>query len=180
MKLHFTRKTWYFFMLAAAAAGMADGFAMLAGQDYSFLEMLSFAACGIAVLFLAAEKPPVRDPALAARRHGRNPGPWSGPLFGCFVALLVSYILFGSHMAMRLTLFWPLWVWVEYRRGGRVGPQLRLLVFAEVMQAALLLAVNGGVASLQWLAMLFWILLCLARGWAALVLYRQKDNDTTD
>lgn len=170
MKLHFSRKTWYFFLLVAAAAGMADGFGMLAGVDLSFLEMVSFAAAGISVLFLAAEQPQAQDAAAE-----KKPGPWAGPLFGCFVALLVSYILFGSHMAMRLTVFWPLWLLVEAKRGGRVWQQLRLLVFAELMQAALLVAVNMGTAGLDLLATLFWVLVCLARGWAALVLYRQQN-----
>lgn len=168
MKLHFSRKTWYFFLLVAAALGMADGFGMLAGLDLSFLELVSFAASGISVLFLAAERPENPAPGRA------GPSPWSGALFGCFLALLVSYILFGSHMAMRLTVFWPLWVLVEYKRGGRVGQQLRLLVFAEILQAALLVAVNTGAAGLDLLTALFWVLVCLARGWAALALYRQQ------
>ena len=41
MKLKFTRKTWYFFLLAAAAASMLNGFAVLSGMDFSFLEMVA-------------------------------------------------------------------------------------------------------------------------------------------
>ena len=35
MKLKFTRKTWYFFLLAAAAVSMLGGFAVLGGMDFS-------------------------------------------------------------------------------------------------------------------------------------------------
>mgnify|MGYP007093351693 CR=1 FL=1 len=42
MKLKFTHKTWYFFLLCAAAASMLNGFAVLGGMDFSFLEMVAF------------------------------------------------------------------------------------------------------------------------------------------
>ena len=35
MKLKFTRKTWYFFLLAAAAVSMLGCFAVLSVMDYS-------------------------------------------------------------------------------------------------------------------------------------------------
>ena len=38
MKLKFTRKTWYFFLLAAAAVSMLGGFAVLGGMDFSGLD----------------------------------------------------------------------------------------------------------------------------------------------
>ena len=56
MKLKFTRKTWYFFLLAAAAMSMLGGFAVLGGMDFSGLELIVFCITGIAVLFLAAQK----------------------------------------------------------------------------------------------------------------------------
>lgn len=34
MKLKFTHKTWYFFLLCAAAASMLNGFAVLGGMDF--------------------------------------------------------------------------------------------------------------------------------------------------
>ena len=34
MKLNFTRKTWYFFLLASAAVSMLNGFFVLAGQTF--------------------------------------------------------------------------------------------------------------------------------------------------
>ena len=55
MKLKFTHKTWYFFLLCAAAASMLNGFAVLGGMDFSFLEMVAFCITGITVLFLAAK-----------------------------------------------------------------------------------------------------------------------------
>ena len=42
MKLKFTRKTWYFFLLAAAAMSMLGGFAVLGGMDFSGLELIVF------------------------------------------------------------------------------------------------------------------------------------------
>ena len=53
MKLKFTRKTWYFFLLAAAAVSMLGGFAVLGGMDFSALELVAFCLTGIAALFLA-------------------------------------------------------------------------------------------------------------------------------
>ena len=34
MKLKFTHKTWYFFLLCAAAASMLNGFAVLGGMEF--------------------------------------------------------------------------------------------------------------------------------------------------
>ena len=62
MKLKFTRKPWYFFLLAAAAMSMLGGFAVLGGMDFSGLELIVFCITGIAVLFLAAQKgAPAKD-----------------------------------------------------------------------------------------------------------------------
>ena len=76
MKLKFTRKTWYFFLLAAAAMSMLGGFAVLGGMDFSGLEMIVFCLTGIAVLFLAAQKG-------APAREKRN-------YTGVFVVLMLS------------------------------------------------------------------------------------------
>ena len=46
MKLKFTRKTWYFFLLAAAAMSMLGGFAVLGGMDFSGLELIVFCITG--------------------------------------------------------------------------------------------------------------------------------------
>ena len=42
MKLKFTRKTWYFFLLAAAAMSMLGGFAVLGGMDFSGLDKRNY------------------------------------------------------------------------------------------------------------------------------------------
>ena len=67
MKLKFTRKTWYFLLLASAAASMLNGFAVLSGTSFSLIEQIAFAAAGIAALFLAAEK------ALQAGKNATSP-----------------------------------------------------------------------------------------------------------
>ena len=77
MKLKFTHKTWYFFLLCAAAASMLNGFAVLGGMDFSFLEMAAFCITGITLLFLAAEKG-------SSAKDKRN-------YFGLFVVLMLSY-----------------------------------------------------------------------------------------
>ena len=41
MKLNFTRKTWYFFLLASAAVSMLNGFFVLAGQTFGLLEQIA-------------------------------------------------------------------------------------------------------------------------------------------
>ena len=81
MKLKFTHKTWYFFLLCAAAASMLNGFAVLGGMDFSFLEMVAFCITGITILFLAAEK-------------GSDPKD-KRSYFLIFVLLMLSYVLNG-------------------------------------------------------------------------------------
>ena len=44
MKLKFTRKTWYFLLLASAAASMLNGFAVLSGTSFGLIEQIAFAA----------------------------------------------------------------------------------------------------------------------------------------
>ena len=48
MKLNFTRKTWYFFLLASAAVSMLNGFFVLAGQTFGLLEQIAFCLAAIA------------------------------------------------------------------------------------------------------------------------------------
>lgn len=67
MKLKFTRKTWYFFLLAAAAVSMLGGFAVLGGMDFSALELVAFCLTGIAALFLAAQRVPRRPKSAITR-----------------------------------------------------------------------------------------------------------------
>ena len=104
MKLKFTRKTWYFFLLAAAAASMLNGFAVLSGMDFSFLEMVAFCITGITVLFLAAEK---GAPAAEKRNY-----------FLIFLLLMFSYLFDGWLGYLASALVWPALLAVEYRRGN--------------------------------------------------------------
>ena len=81
MKLNFTRKTWYFFLLASAAVSMLNGFFVLAGQTFGVLEQIAFCLAAIAALFLAAEK---GAPAKDKRNY-----------FLVFLLLLFSYMING-------------------------------------------------------------------------------------
>lgn len=163
MKLKFTKKTWYFFLLAACAASMANGFAVLAGLDFSFLELLAFCATALAVLFLAAEK---GAPKTEKSRY-----------FFVFVLLLLSYALGGGIAYGCAALAWPALLAVERGRGAPVERQHRLVCFAEAMHLLLLLAVRyGGLDGLRFFANLFWLLLSAARGWAALTLYKFQEE----
>ena len=124
MKLKFTRKTWYFFLLAAAAASMLNGFAVLSGMDFSFLEMVAFCITGITALV------------------------------------------------------WPALLAVEYRRGNPIQRQLQLVGGAEALHLLLLLMTRyGGLASLSFWTNILWVLLACARGWAALALYKGREDD---
>ena len=93
MKLKFTRKTWYFFLLAAAAMSMLGGFAVLGGMDFSGLELIVFCITGIAVLFLAAQKgAPAKDKRsytlvfVLLMLSKLAAGGWAGDLLGTGVA----------------------------------------------------------------------------------------------
>ena len=106
MKLKFTRKTWYFLLLASAAASMLNGFAVLSGTSFGLIEQIAFAAAGIAALFLAAEKG-------SASWEKRN-------FTGVFVLLMVSYMVNGWAGYLCSALAWPLLLSTEYKRGTGV------------------------------------------------------------
>jgi hypothetical protein len=167
-KLIFTRKTWYFLLLVAAAASMANGLAVLAGLDFSFLELCAFCASALAVLFLAAQK---GAPAPEKRRY-----------FAVFVLLLLSYATGGLLAYVCAALAWPVLLVTEQKRqkrGAQLERPLRLVCFAEAAHLALtLLAAYGGFASLRFFANLFWVLLAAARGWAALALYKTTPRES--
>lgn len=167
MKLHFSRKTWYFMLILSAALSLADGIGLLFGVQMPGLETLAFAGAGMAVLFLAAEKELGPD-----GQKGKTANPHSGQYMLAFFILLLSYILFGWNMAARLTLFWPFLAWVENKRGMEVTGQLRLLIFSEVIQIGLLLAQIP--AGLGTAAGILWVLVCVTRGWLAISLYKQN------
>lgn len=167
MKLRFTRKTWYLMLLLSAAFGLADAIALLFGENMAIWKTLGFAAAGMAVLFLAAYKEPGPD-----GQPGRTANPYSGKYLVAFFCLLLSYVLFGSHLAPRLTLFWPVLGWVEHQRGMPVAPALRLLIFTEVIQIGLLLAqLRTGVGMA---VSILWALVCITRGWMAMILYKKS------
>lgn len=163
MKLKFTHKTWYFFLLCAAAASMLNGFAVLGGMDFSFLEMVAFCITGITVLFLAAEKG-------GSARDKRN-------YFGVFVVLMLSYVVNGWAAYICSALVWPALLALEYQKGKPIQRQLQLVGAAEVFHLLfVLLTVYGGMTSLSFWANLLWVLLACARGWAALSLYKMQEE----
>ena len=163
MKLKFTRKTWYFFLLVAAAASMLNGFAVLGGMDFSFLEMVAFCITGITVLFLAAEK---GAPAKEKRNY-----------FGIFIVLMLSYVINGWAAYVASALVWPALLAMEYQRGEPIQRQLQLVGAAEVFHLMFLLLTRyAGMEALSVWTNLLWVLLACARGWAALTLYKQRDD----
>lgn len=163
MKLKFTRKTWYFFLLAAASATLLNGLAVLIGADFSFLELCAFCITAVAALFLAAEK---GAPAREKRGY-----------FAVFVALMLSYLFGGWVGYLCAALAWPALLAAEYRRGAPIARQARLVCAAEALHLLfLLLTVYGGVAALAFWTNLLWVLLAAARGWAALSLYRAQEE----
>ena len=163
MKLKFTRKTWYFFLLVAAAASMLNGFAVLGGTDFSFLEMVAFCITGITVLFLAAEK---GAPAKEKRNY-----------FGIFIVLMLSYVINGWAAYVASALVWPALLAMEYQRGEPIQRQLQLVGAAEVFHLMFLLLTRyAGMEALSFWTNLLWVLLACARGWAALTLYKQRDD----
>ena len=164
MKLKFTRKTWYFFLLAAAAVSMLGGFAVLGGMDFSGLEMIVFCLTGIAVLFLAAQKG-------APAREKRN-------YTGVFVVLMLSKLGASGWVGdICSALVWPALLATEYERGKPIQRQLQLVGAAEVLHLMfVLLTVYGGMTNLSFWANLLWVLLACARGWAALSLYKMQED----
>ena len=163
MKLKFTRKTWYFFLLASAAASMLNGFAVLSGNNFSLLEQFAFCMAGIAALFLAAEKG-------SEKWEKRN-------FTGVFVLLMVSYMVDGWAGYLCSALAWPLLLSTEYKRGMAIQRQLQLVGGAEALHLLFLLAAKyGGIAVLGFWTNLLWVLLACARGWAALSLYKMQEE----
>ena len=145
MKLKFTHKTWYFFLLCAAAASMLNGFAVLGGMDFSFLEMVAFCITGITILFLAAEK-------------GSDPKD-KRSYFLIFVLLMLSYVLSGWAAYLFSALVWPALLALEYQKGRPIQRQLQLVGAAEAFHLLfVLLTVYGGMAGLSFWANLLWVL----------------------
>ena len=165
MKLKFTRKTWYFFLLAAAAISMLGGFAVLGGMDFSALELVAFCLTGIAVLFLAAQKG-------APAREKRN-------YTGVFVVLMLSKLAAGGWAGdLCSALVWPALLATEYERGRPIQRQLQLVSAAEVLRTVFwLLTRYACMAGLAFWTNLLFVLLACARGWAALTLYKLQEEE---
>ena len=124
MKLKFTRKTWYFFLLAAAAMSMLGGFAVLGGMDFSGLELIVFCITGIAVLFLAAQK---GAPAKDKRSYTL-----------VFVLLMLSKLAAGGWAGdLCSALVWPGLLAIEYGHGRPVQRPLQLVCISEALRLVL-------------------------------------------
>ena len=166
MKLKFTRKTWYFFLLAAAAVSMLGGFAVLGGMDFSALELVAFCLTGIAALFLAAQKGAPARPKSATTR-------------GVFVVLMLSKLAAGGWAGdICSALVWPALLGIEYSRGKPIQRQLQLVCAAEVLRTVFwLLTRYAGMAGLAFWTNLLFVLLACARGWAALTLYKLQEEE---
>ena len=164
MKLKFTRKTWYFFLLAAAAVSMLGGFAVLGGMDFSGLEMIVFCLTGIAVLFLAAQKG-------APAREKRN-------YTGVFVVLMLSKLAAGGWAGdLCSALVWPSLLAIEYGHGRPVQRQRQLVCIAEAMRVVFwMMTKYACMSSFAFWTNLMFVLLACARGWAALVLYKTQEE----
>ena len=164
MKLKFTRKTWYFFLLAAAAMSMLGGFAVLGGMDFSGLELIVFCITGIAVLFLAAQK---GAPAKDKRSYTL-----------VFVLLMLSKLAAGGWAGdLCSALVWPGLLAIEYGHGRPVQRPLQLVCISEALRLLFWLLTNyAGMSALAYWTNIMFVLLACARGWAAQV---QKNGSGT-
>ena len=195
MKLKFTRKTWYFLLLASAAASMLNGFAVLSGTSFGLIEQIAFAAAGIAALFLAADNGFAvlggmdfsflemgafcitgSTILLLAAEKGSDPKD-KRSYFLIFVLLMLSYVLNGWAAYLFSALVWPALLALEYQKGRPIQRQLQLVGAAEALHLFfLLMAKYGGMAALGFWTNLLWVLLACARGWAALSLYKMQED----
>ncbi len=164
MKLKFTQKTWYFFLLVAAAVSMLGGFGVLAGMDLSGLEVVVFCLVGITVLFLAAQK---GSPAKDKRNYTL-----------VFVALMISKLAAGGWAGdIASAVVWPALLSIEYGHGKEIQRQLQLVGAAEALRLLLwMLTRYAGMSGLAFWTNVLFVLLTCARGWAALTLYKTQEE----
>lgn len=164
MKLKFTQKTWYFFLLAAAAISMLGGFAAVAGVDLSGLELIAFCLVGITVLFLAAQK---GQPAKDKRNYTL-----------VFVVLMISNLAAGGWAGdIASALVWPALLSIEYSHGKSIQRQLQLVGAAEAVRLLFsLLTTYAGMSGLAFWTNIMFILVTIARGSAALTLYKTQEE----
>ncbi len=165
MKLKFTRKTWYFFLLAAAAVSMLGGLAALGGYDFSGLEVIVFAITGITVLFLAAQK---GQPAKDKRNYTL-----------VFVLLMLSDLAANGWAGdVCSALVWPGLLAIEYSHGKPIQRPMQLVCVSEVLRLLFsLLTRYAGMSGLSFWTNILFVLLTCARGWAAMALYRTQEDD---
>ncbi len=160
--LVFSRKTWYLLLVISAALSMSASLFALIGQDMTSLNVAAFAIMGLTVLFLAAEK--------------SNDTKLRGSYFKSFLLAMLGYV-FGSALGLiGAGLAWPMLLYTEQKRGAAVMQQLRMLIFAEAMYAAFWMLASGGNENVYLFVNLFALLKSVARGWAALVLYRDEKS----
>lgn len=164
MKLKFTQKTWYFFLLAAAAVSMLGGFAVLAGIDFSGAEMIAFCITGITLLFLAAQK---GSPAKDKRNYTL-----------VFVLLMISNLAANGWAGdLCSALVWPALLGIEYRHGKQIQRPFQLVCVAEVLRLVFWeMSRYAGITGLQFWTNVMFVLAACARGWAALALYKQQGD----
>ena len=129
MKLNFTRKTWYFFLLASAAVSMLNGFFVLAGQTFGLLEQIAFCLAAIAALLLFSYMingwlgylcSALAWPALllVEYQHGK-PIQRQLQLVGISEALHLLFLLLTVYGGVSAMSFWTniLWVLLACARG---------------------------------------------------------------
>ena len=112
MKLRFTRKTWYFLLLASAAASMLNGFAVLSGNSFG----LSYMVNGWAGYLCSA----LAWPLLLSTEYKRGMAVQRQlQLVGAAEALHLFFLLMAKYGGMAALGFWTnlLWVLLACARG---------------------------------------------------------------
>ncbi len=162
MKLKFTRKTWYFFLLAAAACPCSAAL-----------------PCWVAWIFRAGD-----GRVLHHRHHhpvsGRTKGspPRTSATTPDLCPAHAQLWLGGWAADLCSALVWPALLALEYQKGRPIQRQLQLVGAAEAFHLLfVLLTVYGGMSGLSFWTNLLWVLLACARGWAALSLYKMQEED---
>ena len=113
MKLKFTRKTWYFLLLASAAASMLNGFAVLSGTSFGLIEQIAFGWAGYLCSALAW-------PLLLSTEYKRGMAIQRQlQLVGAAEALHLFFLLMTKYGGMAALGFWTnlLWVLLACARG---------------------------------------------------------------
>lgn len=164
MKLKFTRKTWYVFLLAAAALSLLDGLIGLTGVNFSLFETAAFICAGIGTLFLAMQK---GGPEGSQRSYSFT-----------FVLLVYSQMFTGPISRFAAALVWPNLLIYECGRDVSVINPTRLVLVCEAAHLILsLAALYTEQSALYFWAGLVSLPLACARGWAAYTLYKEQKKE---